>query len=79
MDDFPCLNRGVREVEIANDGRSRSVTGHVVKSHAVVVPANCCNIVGRADPRASAVVVSPMWSGLVPFGGNRLVWQLVPS
>jgi hypothetical protein len=20
-----------------------------------------------------------MWLGLVPFGGNRLLWQLVPS
>ena len=30
-------------------------------------------------PRASAVAVSPLWSGLVPFGGNRLLWQLVPS
>jgi hypothetical protein len=44
MDETPCLNRGVRELEIANDGRSRSVTGHVVKSRAVVAPANCCNV-----------------------------------
>jgi len=43
-------------------------------------PGGCADtIVGRADPRASAVAVSPMWSGLVPFGGNRLLWQLVPS
>ena len=43
-------------------------------------PGGCADtLVGRADPRASAVAVSPMWSGLVPFGGNRLLWQLVPS
>ena len=35
--------------------------------------------VGHTGPRASAVVLSPLCSGLVPFGGNRLLGQLVPS
>ena len=35
--------------------------------------------VGRTYPRASAVAVRPMRSGLVLSGGNRLLGQLAPS
>ena len=34
--------------------------------------------VGRADPRASAVAVRPLRSGLVPAGGNRLRVAITP-
>ena len=44
------------------------------------LPGGCADTtVGCADPRASAVAVRPLRSGLVPSGGNRLLGQLAPS
>ena len=66
----PCLQKGVRRLEMATDARSRDVQGHVVRTSILVAPGGatvraaaeptaCLDAVASTTPRTPAPAQSP--------------------